>query len=161
MTTSYYTFELGDQNVGYFEITEEPNTIYQKAQFRMGDDEILNIFHLKLDDGNLTAFKYQDDGEWVEMSQYDDDCFPGSAYPLLIEKANPTFRYQAIYEGSAEITGEMIATRDEGHVIETENGETRRQFWVSDGQVTQIDWGGPISRLVGSKEEAVAGSSYA
>lgn len=157
----YYTFELGGENVGYFEISQAADAIVQKAQFRMGDDEIINIFYLKLSAGQVTAFKYQDEGEWIDMEQYEDDWLPTSAYPLVIERANPTYTYQSIYEGTGEHLAEVVVTRDGDCITETENGNVSRRFWLSNGLVTKIDWGGPISRLVGSKEEAVAGSPYA
>ena len=160
MTTSYYTFEFGDQNAGYYELTQEADSIYQKAHFKMEEYEIINIFHLKLADGVVTAFQYKEDG-WVDMSKFGEDCYPSSAFPLLLEKANPIFAYQSIDESEAAVTASLQLHREGNCITETEDGETVRKFWLEAGQVIKIDWGGPISRLCTSKEEAMAGSPCA
>ncbi len=169
MATTYYTFEFGDQNTGYFEITETPTLIDQIARFRIGggegeDQEIFNIFRLKLEDGQVAAFQYSNN-DWVQMSRFNRGCYPSSAYPLLLEQADPVYSYQSIHEETGEISGTLTLTRVGDCVTETEESPdgpiVRRRFWLSNGVVTKVDWGGPISRLAKSKEAAVAGSVYA
>lgn len=159
MTTQYYTFEMSGQNLGYHMITQEADRIEQNTRFRMGDDEIHNIFVLKLDEGQISAFKYKDD-DWVQMNEFGENCYPSSAYELLLELVDPVFEYESIEEGSASVVGTRKLVRD-GHVVtEFDGGDVTRRFWLKDGQVVQVDWGGAISKICGSFEEAVAGSSY-
>ena len=156
----WYTFEIAGQHVGYSLLKLDDEQLYSETRALFGEVEIDNVFELALQNGRVTAFRYNDLPGGL-MDGFPVDAWPSCAYPLLLEKAQPEFVYQAIEEGSAEITGTRRLIRKNDTIIEYDSNRTTRTFWLDGRRVIKIDWGGAISQLVETAAEAKAGTPFA
>lgn len=151
----YYTFRFGAHNAGYFMTDETADSITMAAVFRLDGMLVENPFALRLAHGRVTHYK-AGTAAWQPMP--DDPCiYPTSAYPLVVRCVGEQFTYLALHEG----TGEIVPTdlqRIHDRVIETRGTEIVRQFWLAGDAIIKIDWGGPVSELCESLEQAKAGS---
>ena len=80
------------------------------------------------------------------------------AFLLLLPKVESSFKYMAVNEGENSILGETTLTREGNKITESRDGKTVREFWVEDGNLVKINWGGPVSTLKSGLNEALEGS---
>lgn len=155
--TRHYNFVMNDENAGYFTIVRTDDIIEMNAIFQMDGQMYENPFSLQLTDNDVVAYRVGD-GAWIPVQNPASTGYPTSAYPILIDRANPQYTYSAIHEGSGEVLGETDLKRDGDVITETRAGKIIRTF-VMDGSIpVTIHWGGAVSHLKDSEEEAKRGS---
>jgi len=156
-TTLYYDFSFGDKNAGYFEVRQSSGKIYMNAKFEMGGELLVNPFEITYEGEKVLAVR-AGDGEWLDFSKFPANHYPTSAYPLLLPRVKDELGYISVEEGSGRIIGEILLKRVGDTIHESKDGKTIRKFRMKDGVAVEIDWGGPVSHLKSSLEEAVKGS---
>lgn len=155
----YYDFKFNGQNAGWCEILCEPEKIFMKAIFEVEGQEIHNEFELKISNGEVTHYRSRI-SDW-QLAPKEKNVYPTSAYPLLINKLDNEFTYQAFEETTGKILGETVLKQEsENTIIEMREGKITRRFISQNDEVVQIDWGGAVSDLKNSLEEAKHGSKY-
>ena len=156
----FYDFRFGDQNAGYFEISDDGSTICMKAVFQMEGERYENPFRVRYERERVLAFK-TGDGDWVEMGRYPADHFPTSAFPLLLRRLQDKLEYQAIEEGTGNVLGKTVLERVEDTVTETRDGKVVRRFVLRDEKPIEIEWGGgAVSHIAESYKDAVKDSPF-
>ena len=149
--TRYYTFTLDGRHIGYYLIEESADRIYENAIFRVDGERIENPFALKLDGGRIVAYR-RGEGEWQPMPD-EARLYPGSAYPLLVPHVEGEFHFTELNE--ADGARRPATLRREGDVVtESVAGRVTRRFWLAEGEIVRIDWGGALSELCPSLAEA-------
>ncbi|MEM7030202.1 MAG: hypothetical protein AAF629_11595 [Chloroflexota bacterium] len=154
----YYTFQFGDSNAGWFEIEQTDTQIYMNAIFKMDNQEFENPYWVKLENGKPTEYKSAS-SNWKKMPT-GSNIYPESAYPILVPQVKNQLAYIALHEDTGEISGETALIRQGNEIKERRDGEIRRKFWLEDGEVVKIDWGGAISERRPSLAEAKLGSDF-
>ena len=125
--------------------------------FEMEGDIYENPFAVKHTDGKVTSYKFGYE-DWKPFTGYGADHYPTTAWPLLLEKAQPKFSYFPVVEGTGEAQEETTLKRKGDMIYETREGKTVRSFKMKDGIPIEIYWGGPRSVLKANLAEAKAGS---
>ena len=136
----HYDFKIGGKNAGYYMITSKPGYIVMVAMFTLDGKFYENLFELKHDGHNVTAYKTAT-VDWQSMELYGANHYPTSAYPLLLAQVKEKYVYIAIDEGTGEIQGETTLERNGEIITETRDGKTLRLFRMKDDIPVEIDWG--------------------
>ena len=161
-TESFYDFRIHGENRGYSYLLLGGERLFSLTRFRLEDGTVFtNVFRLTLDGDHVLACCH---GErpCVDLRAHPPDHYPGCAYPLLLPKAlTEPFAYVQVSEDDGTV-GERAILEADGPVIEeTVGGKVVRRFELSGATCVRINWGGAISTLRGSGEEAAAGSGIA
>ncbi len=158
---AYFDFRQDGINTGYFELRISAREIYQNAVFYYEGELSRNPFVLYLDGDKVLSCKVGDTEK--DLSTLPANHFPGSAWPLLLRLmgGKNTLSYMAIREGDMALLGETLLQREGDVVKEMRNGSFVREFEVTEGEISRINWGGPESHRRASYEEAIAGSPLA
>lgn len=143
----YYDFSIENEPVGFFEIEATVDRIYQRATFVIDDAVSTNEYVLRIDGGDVTAFRTGEDTGWQDMAAYGADAYPLSAYPLLLPTAGEKRRYRPIDEGTGAVEPERVLQWEGDTVVEIGDDEPFRSFTMQDSVPIEIDWGGAISTL--------------
>jgi hypothetical protein len=154
-----YDFKIEPENAGYFTITSDEGDITMLAKFVVDGEIHENLFELKHDGLNVTAYK-TGNNEWQSMQDCDTNRYPSSAYPLLLPRVEQRLVYISIDEGTGEIAGETMLERTGDVITETRRGQLIRQFKMKDEIPIEINWGGPISTLHETFTAAKQGSPF-
>ena len=142
-----YDFRINGEDVGTFELLWTEDELYQRATFTTDDQVVDTEYILSLDREDVVGFRTDSDDPWTTMDEYPDDAYPTASFPLLLEKAQPRFRYRAIDESTGAL-GEYRELDRRGDTIdEIRNDEVIRSFTMRNGVVVEIDWGGATSTL--------------
>lgn len=160
----YYNFLIAGRNVGYYEFEDTGNELYGNATFEIGGQVVSNKFAVRYSGREATGYKVGD-GKWQTQGLETPDHFPSSAYDLLIREWEGDRSYQCVKEESGEVMG---ATQLVGRelaiggleISESREGRFLRAFVVDSGKVVSIDWGGAISELCTSFEQATTGTVF-
>lgn len=143
-----YDFRIDGEVVGTFELSRKEDELYQRATFVADDQEVDDEYFLRLDGGEVVAFRTDADDPWISLDDYPNDAFPSAAFPLLLDKAQSKFRYRAIDESTGEV-GEYRELNWRGDIIEeVRNDEVVRSFTVRNEVLVEVDWGGATSTLL-------------
>lgn len=158
----YYTFEIEDEKVGYYEEDDSDGMLYSCAYMALDHGEVVSSFWVKHDNGNITAYK-QGDAEYREFNQ-PENTYPSSAAPfLLLTQLNDgdSLDYYSFHEGEGEIEALATLTRVGDKITETIDGEEYRYFIMDGDEVKTYWWGGAaFSNRVASKKEATQGTPW-
>lgn len=164
----YYTFEIEDEKVGYYEEDDSGGVLYACAYMSLDHGEIVNPFWVKHDDGKITAYKCGD-GEYQDFDEQHNEqgnVYPSSAVPfLLLQQLNDgdTLDYYSFHEAEGAIEALATLTRTGDKITETIDGEEQR-FFILDSESTSVktyNWGGAaFSHRVATKEEATRGTAW-
>jgi hypothetical protein len=159
MNEFFYDFTLNDQNRGYSYLRFDEKHLYSFTRFLVEDDEIYtNIFSLRLDGERVLACRHGD-AEWADLNGQPDDHYPTCAYPLLLSRVTSTgYTYVQVSCDDGEVIGEALLSRAGDDIVETVDGKVHRRFTMRDGVPIRIDWGGAVSHLCATADEAAAGS---
>lgn len=155
--TRYYDFIINDENAGYFTIVRKGDIIDMNAIFQMDQEIYENPFSLQLADEEVVAYRVADNA-WIPVPNPGSQGYPTSAYPILINRANPQYTYLAFHDGSGEMLGETVLLRDGDVITETRAGRIIRKFVMEGSTPVVIDWGGAVSHVKESQEAAQSGS---
>lgn len=156
---SFYDFRIHGENRGYSYLLLGGELLFSLTRFRLDDGTVFtNVFRLALDRDRVLACCH---GErpWVDLSAHPPDHYPGCAYPLLLPKAlAEPFAYVQVSEDDGTVGERAMLEADGPVIVETVGGKDVRRFELAGAACVRIDWGGAISTLRGSGEEAAAGS---
>ena len=147
------------ENRGYSYLLLKRDRLFSLTRFRLNDGAVFaNVFRLTLDGDRVLACRHGE-SPWVDLRAHPPDHYPGCAYPLLLPKAlTEPFAYVQVSEDDGTV-GERAVLRPDGPtIVETVGGKSVRRFELEGAACIRIDWGGAVSRLRGSREEAAAGS---
>ena len=155
----FYDFCFGGENRGYYHLQQTDTVLYSETKFHQPNGELyVNTFTLQLEGDKVLAYQYRDEA-WVDFRAQPKHIYPTSAYPLLLPKAlNDPYVYTAFSEHDGSVLGETVLTKKGQDITEVRQGNTVRRFTMRGGTPIYIDWGGPISYLCKTKEEAVKGT---
>lgn len=153
--TYFYDFRIDGKNVGYFELRIEEDKIYQNVKFQSPDGVYENPFYLMLRQGRVTAFKKADQN-WISMSLYQENQFPSSSFPLLLPLVTDYLEYFQISEATGLVEGPLRLERIGSVIHEFQEQNFRRSFRIENGVIVEINWGGAISKIKNTFDEAVA-----
>lgn len=161
-TESFYDFRIHGENRGYSYLLLEPERLFSLTRFRLDDGAVFaNVFRLTLDGDRVLACRHGE-SPWVDLSGHPPDHYPGCAYPLLLPKAvTEPFAYIQVSEDDGTVGPRAVLEPDGPAIVETVGGKTARRFEVHGAACVRIDWGGAISTLRHSGQEAATGSGIA
>ena len=162
--TDFYDFRIGDRNVGFIEFEQSPQRVAFRTRFRM-DGEDLDFNHeVELKDGQPTRFR-AGNGDWFHTADYPEGAAPTAGVSILLDRMATAgldeFDYPAVNESDGEFLGPTRLRREDDWILEERDGRVWRRFQMEAGKLVRFDWGGPISTLRGSEQEAREGSPYA
>ena len=160
MSEYFYIFKVNGENRGYSYLRLDQKRLLSYTRFLMENDEIYtNVFVLKLNGERVLACKHGL-ADWVDFSDQPHHHYPSCAYPLLLTRvASQPYTYMQISEDDGAAIGETTLWRDGADLVETRNAKEYRRFTMRNGIPIKINWGGAISILCKSAEEATEGSS--
>jgi len=153
----HYDFKFGLANAGYFSITNKSGHITQFANFHVDGDIVESLFEIKHDGKHALECKVGD-GVWRSMGDHGDYHFPGCAYPLFLPLVKDEFIYTEIDETTGGLMGKVVLKRSDDTITETRGDQVLREFKMRGDIPVQINWGGPISTLHDSLDNAKANS---
>ena len=161
--TSYFTFEIDGERVGYYEESESDGEVVSNARMVIEGEAYENPFGIRHRDGRVTAYRFGD-SDWIDFDEAE-DVFPTSALPLLVSRALATgeLRYVQFLEGEGRVGEEArLEAGEDGVIQESVAGRLGRRVVVGDdGIVIEYGWGGTaISRRCASREDAVKGTRW-
>ena len=159
MTEYFYNFKVNEENQGYSYLRLDHTSLFSLTRFRIGEDETYsNVFSLKLSGEKVLACKHGD-ADWVDFSRLPPNHYPGCAYPLLLSKVtSDPYTYIQVSEDDGSILGETVFSREGRDIVESQKGTETRRFTMRNGVPIKIDWGGAISILCETADEAIEGS---
>ena len=155
---NYYTFEIDNSKVGYFEYEDKDGILYQKACMTIDGEMREFPFWVKHQGRVVHAYK-SGSSEYVELPP-ESDAVPSSALMLFLDDL-PETSIPVINEGSGEITGEARFVRMGEKIQVMVNGEPDNYFIMDGSRIVEFGWGGTaVSRYVSTREAAVAGTKW-
>lgn len=159
MNEYFYNFTTDGINLGYSYLRFDHTHLKSYTRFRLEGAELYtNIFLLKLDEEKVLACKHNS-RDWVDLRHQPPRFYPSCAYPLFLSKVTSApYRYTQISEDDGSPLGEVVLSWAGDDIVETQNAAVRRRFTMQDDVPVRIDWGGTISHLCQTAEEAIAGS---
>ncbi len=157
MYERFYDFRLEDQPVGYFTVRDDGREISMNVVFEVEGRVIENPFALRYE-GERTIQYRIGDGEWTDEGLISPEHYPTSAYPILLEMMRGPMTYVAVSEADGAEIGVTSLVRDGETVREIREERMVREFRMRDGIPYRIDWGGAVSTLCDSLEDAVRGT---
>jgi len=184
MKSLYFAFMMGEEKVGYQEISFEQveggvkKTIF--TTFQMGDDTIESVFYL-VTDAEGALLKVSADGEHFADIRGRADSFPGCATDEVVKMPELAVGSSYSFEQLDDATGEVLAPAElkveEALVYENPlSGEAvelfklveyvdqhpGRYFLVdADSKVHVAGWGGPAHSVIAAdKEQALQVLSF-
>lgn len=155
----YYSFALGGEPAGWFEIEDDGVEIRQCATFEMDGERYDNPFGLRHAEGLVSHYRVGG-GPWVANPD-PARLFPSSAWPLLLAGLGDALSYDQLVEGSGEVIAGVSLRREGDQVVERKGESVVRRFWLDGDEVVRIDWGGAVSELKPDLPAARAGSPFA
>jgi len=157
----YYTFEINNEKVGYYEQNDKNDIFYAKAYMLIDGEKIENPFWVKHQDGAILEIKFGTQ-DWTIFDQ-PENVYPSSATNLLLQELTHQkfFSYQSYSESKGKIVGELILKRNSNRIEEYDGERLIRYFIQKEGIVVEYGWGGEAKSVrVGSLAEATAGTAF-
>ena len=153
--TRFYTFSLGGAHCGYYREERSAERLICHARFKMDDQVIDSYFEYRLVAGNVTAFRLDPEEIFTDTPA---NHIPTGGVLLLVPQVVKETTITVVKEGDLTKHWQVTLRRDGNHVVE-HKGETKgREFWLKDGVIVRMSWGGDaVSELKSSKAEALAG----
>ncbi len=141
MNEFFYDFRFDETNHGYYYLKINNDSLYSLTRFIQPDGELYtNTFRLKLEDGRVMAYRYRN-RPWVDFSQFPENSYPSSAYPLWLHQTRPfPFSYPQVDESKDQVVGVVVVEKTGSEIVEILDGASQRKFVLVNNQVHQIDW---------------------
>lgn len=158
---NYYTFEIDDKKVGYFEYEDKDGVLYQNARIMMGGEKLENPFWVKHHGCDIVAYKCGD-GDYVELP-VNDNAVPSAALMLFAwhMAESEKWRFPLINEGTGAVIGEASFVCEGEKVQVLMDGKPINYFIIHDDRIIEFGWGGTVrSRYMPTREEAVSGTGW-
>lgn len=159
MNEYFYNFKFDGKNQGYSYLRFDQNSLLSFTRFLAENDEVYsNVFLLKLSGEKVLACKHGDAG-WVDFSNHPPHHYPSCAYPLFLSKvASDRYTYVQISEDDGSIFGETVLSWNGDDIVESRDAVEYRRFTMRNGIPIKINWGGAISHLCKTADEAIEDS---
>ena len=159
----YFSFEIGDQKVGYYEEEDDGSVFYCNALMEMEGEKYENPFWVKYEGTRILAYKFGD-GDFIDLDQ-PAGVYPSAALNILVRGMadGETRTFTSFNEGKGEVVGQGTVTRSGERIEETLDDKPWRYVVLNDaGNIVEYGWGGnALSRKVGSLAEAKADTAFA
>lgn len=85
--------------------------------------------------------------------------YPSCAYPLFLTKVTTApYRYRQVSEDDGAFCADVTLSWEDNDIVEYRHDKEMRRFTMLDGVPIRIDWGGAISYLCRTSEEATQAS---
>jgi hypothetical protein len=153
--TRYYTFSIGGAHCGYYREEQTADRLVSHARFRMEEHVIDAFFEYRLVGGKVTAFRLDPDDAFIDVPA---DHVPTGGVLLLVPQVQQVTTINVVKEGDLTKRWPVELRRDGDHVTEFRGEKKGREFWLKDGVIVRMNWGGDaLSELKANKAEAMAG----
>lgn len=153
--TRYYTFSLGGTHCGYYCEERTAERLVSHARFRMDGQVIDSFFEYRLVNGKVTSFRLDPDDAFIDVPA---DHVPTGGVLLVVPQVQQVTTLSVVKEGDLTKRWAIELRRDGDHITEFRGEKKGREFWLKDGVIVRMNWGGDaISELKATKAEALAG----
>lgn len=154
----HYTFEIDGRHVGYLEVNNDGEVHYSRAVIRNGDTTSDNPFWIRYDSDRILAYRHGE-SDWIDLDG--PSLYPSAALPLVASRLadGESVTFQLLIEDTGASGATVELHRAGNQVDEIVDGEPWRHVVLDGDRIIEFGWGaGAVSRLVGSRAEAVAGT---
>lgn len=159
MQKYFYNFIFDGNNQGYSYLYLSSEKLVSYTRFLTEENTIYsNSFVLKLEGENILACKHGD-ADWVDFSNQPAHHYPSCAYPLFLTKVTTEpYNYRQVSEDDGSFCADMRLLWQGDDIVEYHRDRETRRFTMLDGVPIRINWGGAMSHLCRTSEEAIQGS---
>lgn len=151
----FYTFSLGGSHCGYYREVRTQDRLLSHARFKMDEQVVDSYFEYRLVGGKVSAFRLDPDEAFVDVPA---DHIPTGGVLLLVPQVQQVTSINVVKEGDLAKRWPVELRREGDHVTEFRGEKKGREFWLKDGVIVRMNWGGDaVSELKANKAEAMAG----
>lgn len=153
--TRFYTLFIAGAHCGYYREERAADRLVCHARFRMDDQLIDSFFEYRLVGGKVTDFRLAPDEAFVAVPA---DHVPTGGVLLVVPNVQQVTALNVVMEGDLAKRWPIELRREGDHVTEFRGDKKGREFWLKDGVIVRVNWGGDaVSDLKANKAEATAG----
>ena len=145
--TSRFSFEIDGRRCGdvVFELSD--SEFLTETRFAMpGSDEVHRVFEVVFRGLRVERFR-EAAANWIVVRNRPPLHLPDCALNILLRHAaEGDFRYRRLCSRTGAELDTIDVTVEGGVISETRGDLLFRRFWLREGMLDTVDWGGAISR---------------